>query len=138
MLDGQYTVDEIVQQLQAEAAVLRIYHALIRLESLGYLTEANDTLPQPVAAFWSALDIDPGVAMGKLRDTTIAVRAFGAVETDMLIVALASLHIRADETGDLTVVLTDDYLHRGLDEWNREALQHQKPWLLVKPVGVVM
>nr|MDJ0680746.1 TOMM precursor leader peptide-binding protein [Xenococcaceae cyanobacterium MO_167.B52] len=43
----------------------------------------------------------------------------------------------ADE-GDLTVVLTDDYLHPNLDEFNQQALKTKTPWMLVKPLGTIL
>ena len=38
--------------------------------------------------------------------------------------------------GNVTVVVTDDYLRPELAAWNARSLASGKPWLLVKPVGI--
>lgn len=143
LLDGQHNVDEIVQQLEAEVSLIGVYNALTRLESQGYLAEANQTLPSQQAAFWSLLDVDSATVLSKLKNTKVSVISFGKVETKEFISALIALNINVDEQADptetdLTIVLTDDYLHTGLSEFNQKAEAHQKPWLLVKPVGTVI
>ncbi|MBW4548529.1 MAG: TOMM precursor leader peptide-binding protein [Symplocastrum torsivum CPER-KK1] len=143
LLDGQHNVDDIVQHLEAEVSMLGVYNALTRLESQGYLAEADQTLPSQQAAFWSLLGTDSETALSKLKNTRVSVVSFGNVETKEFISALKSLNINVDEQADitetdLTIVLTDDYLQIGLSEFNQEAEARQKPWLLVKPVGTVI
>lgn len=143
LLDGQHNVDDIVQQLEAEVSLFGIYNALTRLESQGYLAEANQTLPSQQAAFWSLLDADSATVLSKLKNTKVSVVSFGKVETKEFISALRALNINVDEQADptetdLAIVLTDDYLQVGLSEFNQKAEAHQKPWLLVKPVGTVI
>jgi oxazoline/thiazoline synthase len=137
LLNGQHTVDEIVEQLKEHTSLFGVYHALTNLENQDYLTEAAD-IPNEIAAFWSLQGVDPSVAVNKLQDTTVSVAAFGAVKTEPLISALESLNIQVGDEGDFTVVLTDDYLQPGLDEFNSQALRSQKPWMLVKPVGATI
>lgn len=137
LLNGQYTVDEIVERLKAHKSLFGIYHALTNLESEGYLTEAVD-IPTEVAAFWSLQGIEPGIAFSKLQDTRVSVTAFGKVKTESIISALESLNIEVSNDGDFTVVLTDDYLQPGLAEFNSQSLLSQKSWMLVKPVGATI
>jgi ribosomal protein S12 methylthiotransferase accessory factor len=167
LLNGQHTVNEIVDRLKEHTSLFGIYHALTNLESQGYLTEAAD-IPDEVAAFWSLQGIDPSTAISKLQDTKVAVTALGAVKIEPFISALESLNIQASgellqnsaklpassfqsggnpkskiqnpksSEGDFTVVVTDDYLQLGLDEINSQALRTQKPWMLVKPVGATI
>ncbi|MBW4622954.1 MAG: TOMM precursor leader peptide-binding protein [Cyanosarcina radialis HA8281-LM2] len=168
LLNGRHTVNEIVDRLKEHTSILGIYHTLTNLESQGYLTEAVNALPDEVAAFWSLQGVDPGVAVSKLQDTRVAVKTFGAVKTEPFISALESLNIQVNREllknsaklpassfpsaanpkskiqnpksseGDFTVVLTDDHLQPGLDEFNSQALRSQKPWMLVKPVGATI
>ena len=143
LLDGQHNVDDIVQHLEAEVSMLGVYNALTRLESQGYLAEAEQTLPSQQAAFWSLLDTDSETALTKLKNTRVSVVSFGNLETKEFVSALRSLNINVEEPADvtetdLTIVLTDDYLQVGLSEFNQKAKAHQKPWLLVKPVGTVI
>lgn len=135
LLNGNHTVDEIVQQLKSETSVLAIYHALLDLENKGYLSEANSSIPDSEAAFWSLLDIDSTTAINKLQNTTISLFTCGNVEGESFQTALSALNIPMSSAGDLTVVLTDDYLQPNLAEFNSKALHNQKPWLLVKTVG---
>jgi oxazoline/thiazoline synthase len=137
LLNGQYTIDEIVEQLKEQVSVLGIYHALTNLERQGYLSEAAD-IPHEIAAFWSLQSVDPGIAVSKLQAAQVSVTAFGAVKTEPFISTLESLNIQVSDEADFTIVLTDDYLQPGLEPFNAHALYHQKPWMLVKPVGAVL
>ncbi len=91
--------------------------------------------PSSVAAFWDSLDVEQMSAASRLKSTVVSVTSFGAVSSQQLIATLESLNIQVAEEGDMAVVLTDDYLQVGLDEFNQKALQLQRPWMLVKPVG---
>ena len=137
LLNGQYTVDEIVEQLKAHTSIFGIYHTLTSLESQGYLTEAT-TAPNEIAAFWSLQGIDSRVAIRKLQAARVAVTAYGAVQANPLVSALDSLNIQISDEGDFSIVLTDDYLQPNLDTFNAHALRTQKPWMLVKPVGTTL
>lgn len=138
LLNGQHTINEILVQVKEQVSILGIYHALARLESQGYLTEADAVLPSGVAAFWSFQGVDSSLAARKLQNTKVAVTTSGAVETKPFISILESLNIQVSDAGDLTVVLTDDYLQVDLDGLNQEALRQQKPWMLVKAVGAII
>lgn len=143
LLNGQHNVDDIVRHLEAEVSMFGVYNALTRLESHGYLAEADPIMPSEQAAFWSLLDTDAATALSKLKNARVSVVSFGNVEIKEFISALKSLNINVDEQADLTqtdltIVLTDDYLQTGLSEFNKKAEARQKPWLLVKPVGTVI
>ncbi|MEA5574317.1 TOMM precursor leader peptide-binding protein [Calothrix sp. UHCC 0171] len=135
LLNGQNTVDEIAQKLQQQTSILGVYHALLRLESQGYLSDSKLDMSVEQGAFWSSLKTDSQVAASKLKTAKVAVKGIGKVSTQEFINALQSLDIQVSDEGNLTVILTDDYLQVGLDEFNQLALQTKKPWLLVKPVG---
>ena len=143
LMDGQHDVDAIAQQLASEVSIFGVYSALTRLESQGYLAEAETSLPTSQAAFWSALNVDATTALNKLKNAKVSVVSFGQIETKESIAALKSLKINVEENAeltetDLTVVLTDDYLQAGLSEFHQAAAARQRPWLLVKPVGTVI
>ena len=51
--------------------------------------------------------------------------------------ALTELGVRVvRRSGDLKVVLANDYLEERLDTINQRQLSDQKPWLLVQPSGI--
>jgi oxazoline/thiazoline synthase len=146
LLNGQHTVEDILDQVKEQASVLGVYLALTRLTSQDYLVEVNTTLSPEIAAFWSSQGVDSHLAAQKLQNTKVAIKAFGAVEAEPFASALKSLEIQVvdldnDPVGapiDLTVVLVDDYLQSGLEAFNQEALQRQTPWMIVKPIGTVI
>lgn len=137
-LDGHHTVDEIIDLLQKQASIAKIYYALMLMEKKGYIVEADGPVPPSDAAFWNFLDTDTKVAAKKLAETSISVTSFGDVPADQCITTLQSLGIKVCPDGDLGVILTDDYLQPGLDDYNRKSLASQRPWILVKPVGAVI
>lgn len=145
-LEGNYTVGEIISKLKEHVPFTSIYYALQKLKSKGYITEAVDNLPPNVAAFWSLLNIDPQVSCNRLQETCVSVTSLGNVPTEPLIVALKSLGIQVRDSQSeiqgfkksLTVVLTNDYLQPDLRQFNQAAIEANQPWVLVKPIGVVL
>ncbi|HBB33913.1 MAG TPA: adenylate cyclase [Cyanobacteria bacterium UBA8803] len=97
-----------------------------------------DELPAELATFWEILQVDYQEAMRRLHSTKLSVKSLGALPTQDFISSLESLHIQVVDEGDIEVVLTDDYLQDGLAELNQKALQNQRPWMLVKPVGTTI
>ena len=133
-LDGRHTVDEIVAGLQGEASFLGIYRALLLLAEKGYITENNENLPEEVAAFWSQL----GVAPPEAGTSGVSIVTYGKAQADPFIGALASLDIPVTASGSLSLVLTDDYLQPELEDFNREALRANRPWLLATSFAAAM
>ncbi|WP_424096669.1 TOMM precursor leader peptide-binding protein [Moorena producens] len=139
LIDGEHSVEEIINLLQGQASTAEIYYALMLMEKKGYIVENDNPMPSDmpseVAAFWNFLNVDHTTATSRLQSTKVSVRSFGTVPTQPLIAILESLNIQVAEEGEITVVLTDDYLQVGLDRFNHKALQSQGSWMLVKPVG---
>ncbi|HEY9617668.1 MAG TPA: TOMM precursor leader peptide-binding protein [Microcoleaceae cyanobacterium] len=147
LLNGQYTLEEIIQKLDEQVVPDHIDYVLDRLYEKGYLTDAAHTLTPQAAAFWSLLNVDPQVVSERLLHTQVFVSAVGAVDAQPLIEALQSMGIpvqqrQPDEptsgVNSLWIVLTDDYLQPELSHINKIALQTQQPWLLVKPLGGIL
>ncbi|MFP5270483.1 TOMM precursor leader peptide-binding protein [Coleofasciculus sp.] len=147
LLNGQYTIEQIVQKLDGEVPPDYIDYVLNRLAEKGYLTEAAPELSSEVAAFWSELGIAPPVAEQGLRQSvtlTTVGQAISEVTVAALKAALGDVGISVATATDagsptaLNVVLTDDYLQPELATINQQALERQQPWLLVKPVGSVL
>lgn len=136
LLDGGRTVEEIITCLRDHAPASEVFFALMRLRGKGYIVDAAPSLPLQQAAFWDALGVDSADAVRRLRETTVSVVSFGAIDPDPFRTLLTSLGVRIADEGACQVVLTDDYLHDGLAAFNQEALAHDRSWLLVKPVGM--
>lgn len=136
LLTGRQGLDDIVSALQGEVPVSAVWHALTELDRLGYLAEEIDGLSPGQAAFWSALGIAPSLASDRLAAAKLEVRTLGGLSPIPLTEQLETLGMTVRAGGELLVVLTDDYLREELAGINREALEHDLPWYLVKPTGV--
>nr|ANA85205.1 TrfD [Prochloron sp. L6] len=152
-LNGEYTREQIVEKLDGQVPEEYIDFVLSRLVEKGYLTEVAPELSLEVAAFWSELGIAPSVvAEGLKQPVTVTTAGKGIREGIVanLAAALEEAGIQVsdpkapkapkagDSTAQLQVVLTDDYLQPELAALNKEALERQQPWLLVKPVGSIL
>ncbi len=150
LIDSNRTVDDIVDEilphLLPESASIKdiiytgakTYYALMQMAKEGYLVESDDHLPSTLAVFCDHLNVDSSQVQHRLQTTKVAVETFGAVPAAEFISTLESLHIQVAEEGEIEVVLADDYLQEGLDAFNQQALQSQRPWMLVKPVGTIV
>lgn len=138
LIDGNRTVDQIINQLQGQVSAAEVYYALMLMEKDGYIIERDDRLPGEIAALADVLNVERNEAASRLQTTKIAVHTLGTVNPQPLLSRLESLNMQVRAVGDLEVVLTDDYLHEGLAEINQKALQSQRPWMLVKPVGTTL
>jgi len=77
LLNGKYTVDQIIDILEGQASIAEIYYALTLMENKGYITEANTDLPHDQLAFWSSLGMEPGAVAEKLQNNPVAVLSLG-------------------------------------------------------------
>jgi len=146
LLNGQSTLEEIIQQLAGQVAADHIHYVLASLQEKGYLTDAAYTLTPEAAAFWSLLGVDPQLVSDRLPHQ-VFVSAIGAVDAQPLTKSLQALGLAVQpwqqakpnpDVHSLLVVLTDDYLQPELRQINQKALQTQQPWLLVKPIGGIL
>jgi bacteriocin biosynthesis cyclodehydratase domain-containing protein len=135
LLDGQHTINEIIDCLRGQVSAAEVFYALDLLQQHGYVVDAAPSVPSEQAAFWELMGVDPQDAVRRLQETAISVISFGAIDSAPFQPMLASLGCRVSDDGKCWVVFTDDYLHDELDVLNREALARDRPWLLVKPVG---
>ncbi|HEY9653331.1 MAG TPA: TOMM precursor leader peptide-binding protein, partial [Coleofasciculaceae cyanobacterium] len=139
-INGQNTVDEIIESLQGQASAAEIYYALMVMEQKGYIVEADNEQQYSTAtqAFWNCLDVDEPEIQKRLKTTGVSLKSFGNIPTQDFLAILESLGIKIVEYGDIELIITDDYLRQELAQFNQKALQFQRPWLLVKPVGRVL
>ncbi|NEO42071.1 MAG: TOMM precursor leader peptide-binding protein [Moorea sp. SIOASIH] len=157
LIDGNRNNDEIIDTIQQSLLSDKKYfqetktffqdvfnvsvqaqYALLEMEKKGYLVEQENSLPPHLDIFCHHLNITPTVAHQRLQSTKVAVKTLGSVAAEDFIAMLESLNIQVADEGDLTVVVTDDYLEPKLDEFNQQALKSQSPWMLVKPLGTII
>lgn len=138
LIDGQRTVDQIVDLLQEQASLTEVYYALMLMEQKGLIVEKNDQLTAEVEAFCELLNVSSQEAINRLKTTRVSVTSCGSIPNKEFTSILESLNIQVSEAGDIEVVLVDDYLQESLAEINQKALQSQRPWMLVKPRGMLL
>jgi ribosomal protein S12 methylthiotransferase accessory factor len=138
LIDGQHTVDELIELLQEEVSVAEVYYALMLMEQKGYIVENNSVTSAGLEAFWDSLEVEAQNAIDRLNSTRVSITALGQIPTKEFISILKTLNIKVDGDGDIEVILTNDYLQDGLAEVNEKALQRKRPWMLVKPVGTTI
>jgi len=138
LLDGNHSIDEIVNQLQDRLPASYIYYGLSQLKNQGYLSNSDEFLSPSLQIFCEQLNISVETAHDRLQTTKVAVRAIGSISASELIETLESHQIQVSEDADLEVVLCDDYLQLDLAALNQLALQKSRPWLLVKPIGTII
>ena len=159
LIDGDRNIDEIIDTIQRSLlreqdqksvevnnsffqeildVSIKAQYALFQMEQKGYILQEDSSLPSHLEIFCNHLNINPAIAHQRLQTTKVAVKALGSVVAEDLIAILEPLQIQVADEGDLTVVLTDDYLDPRLDEFNQKALKSQSPWILVKPLGTIV
>ncbi len=147
LLNGQHTLEQIVEKLDGEVPPEYIDYVLDRLAEKGYITEVAPELSPEVAAFWSELGIAPPIAAQGLQQP-VTLTTVGENISEVTVAALTTAlrdmgswvqnSTDTDAPATLNVVLTDDYLQPELATINQQALELQQTWLLVKPVGSVL
>ncbi|MDB9419768.1 TOMM precursor leader peptide-binding protein [Microcystis aeruginosa CS-563/04] len=154
LIDGQRNLDEIIDILQLEflrnqeinpnnpnsfAIIinysLAIQKAIFQLYKRWFLLEIKELLPSNLAILCHHLQVSQSQALERLQSLKVTVKSLGSIPQQDLINILNSLQVQVADEGDLTIILTDHYLHPDLDSINQQALVSQKPWLLVNPLG---
>jgi oxazoline/thiazoline synthase len=134
-INGTLPSSGIVNSLIGKADVKEVENALLQLETRGLLIEADDSISDSEATFWWMQGIDPKIAASRLKNSEVSVRTFGKIAVEPFLEVLKTFGIRPVETGNVGIVITDDYLNRDLAEYNQESLNTDRSWILIKPVG---
>lgn len=113
-----------------------VFRVLDHLRAAGCLVGAEPEAPRQAVAFWENAGVAHAEAIARHGRRTVALRALGGAEAGPLPELLRQQGIRIAAEGDVTLVLTDDYLRPELRAWNAGALRDGRPWLLAKPVGL--
>jgi oxazoline/thiazoline synthase len=137
-LDGTHTVDEIAASLELFFPRERILKVLMHLQNSGYIEDANSSMDPSTAAFWNLNGFTCDKVDSSLAQTIVNVVSMGSIDDTLIIEKLQSLGVQTSSDGEITLVLTNNYLDPALSHINQAQLRDQRPWLLVKPVGGVI
>ncbi|MCB1743244.1 MAG: TOMM precursor leader peptide-binding protein, partial [Gammaproteobacteria bacterium] len=148
-------LENLLTQLSERFDVNAIYFALSQLDKRGYLTDASalEQLTRGARAFEEAL-LPAQASFDELPPLCVRIRTVGGIEHEHAARLLRSAGVQPQAAGSdpsaasdpasdprsatpLLVVMTDDYLHPDLADINQQMLEQGRPWLLVKPNGVV-
>jgi len=135
LIDGRRSADDITEELKGQLSAAEVHYVLKQLEKKHYLTAGNGSVRAAGQAYWHLQNIDPALAHQRLKQTTLSITVLGGIPCEPLQAALRSLGVRIGGRAQVGVVVTDDYLRSGLEEYNHESLRERRTWLLVKPVG---
>lgn len=135
-IDEGLTHDDIHVRLEHEgippvAARLTLSH----LEALNLIADVDSDPAE--APFW----YDAGSAGARAPHSgRVAVQALGGFNAALLRAALADAGLtlaEREQSADLLIVAAQNYLAPELQEIDRVCRRQRRPWMLIKPVGVV-
>ncbi|MCA9240069.1 MAG: TOMM precursor leader peptide-binding protein [Planctomycetales bacterium] len=135
-LDGR-PIEEVCQQLSEFATPAEVFYTVRNLDKRGFLCEQEESNLTPHAGMWTVQELDLPHTADLLAKTPVSITGLD-VDTAPLREMLLDLGVRVAEEGLLDIVVTSHYLHRDLQRINQNALETGKPWMLVKPHGVVV
>ncbi|MEV4558571.1 TOMM precursor leader peptide-binding protein [Kitasatospora sp. NPDC049285] len=138
LLDGTRTAEQIGAALDGTVPADKVGAGVDKLRAGGWVTAADPATDRPGAAFFEMAGQDGDTAMAALRTARVRVEVYGELDPAPFLAALAAAGVTVDQDAAFTVALTEDYLHPGLAERNRQALAEGRPWLLARPVGSIV
>jgi len=137
LLDGRHSLVDISKALTGKLTLPQIYFYLNELHKRGLLVEAHGAEAGEESAFFESFDASAAAVDARRQAFSVSARAVGGCSTADLEVALRTAGLTVGRSGDFLAVLTDDYLRPELAEINREMVEKKRPWMLIKPVGMV-
>lgn len=138
LIDGQRTLGQLVQALRGKLAEAQVIFGVEWLAAQGHLLAVPLAMTPDGAqarAFWAAAGFDGSAGLAPAQDVELL--ALGTTDLAHLPAALGQAGLLARNGAALRLVLVDDGLDPALAEVNRQALADGRPWLMLKPDGVV-
>jgi len=138
--NGGADIHRLTAGLADRLSDFEIFYILEVLEKKGYLTETVPDLPETTAAYWDTQGIDVGRMQAVLREKKVSIETVGPASVsafrEPFRQAFEQMGLNFGSSPELRVVITDNYQHDRLREINRQAIDENRPWMLVKPTGV--
>jgi oxazoline/thiazoline synthase len=142
LLDGELTAADLAERLDPEVpdASVLVADVLARLDAAGHLADGNDHPPE--AAWWEAAGLDSAHAGEAVAAARVVVHTAGDVPDADTVVSvlhwcgLDAVDSRAMErAGDLPLLLVEDYLWPGAEDFDLAMRAAGRPWVLAKAQG---
>jgi oxazoline/thiazoline synthase len=141
LIDGERTIETIVDELIESVPATEIYLGLLRLERDGFIEERDaQVLPPTEAAWWGMHGVSQADALEALRSFKVGIRSVGRVDDAPVRRLLHESGVvvapcNARDIG-LQIVVVDDYLQPELRGFDTEMRASDTPWLPIKPMGI--
>ncbi|HNY11781.1 MAG TPA: TOMM precursor leader peptide-binding protein [Candidatus Wallbacteria bacterium] len=135
LMDGKRSCHEIADMLSENFYPAEVYYAFEIMEKKGYITEDSPCFNAEEKKFWNSLGFHTKDVEEKLKNTHLSLISIG--NHRKMASLLKKYKIEVSSESKFMVVITDDYMHESLSEINRENLKTCRPWLLVKPSGLI-
>jgi len=141
LIDGERTVDAIVDELIESIPATEIYLGLLRLERDGYIEDRDaQVLPPAEAAWWAMHGLAQADVLQALRLRAVSVRSVGRVDDAAVrrLLHESGVMVAANDRSDigLQIAVVDDYLRPELRRLDAQMRSNGIPWFPVKPVGL--
>src|SRR5262249_10762576 len=127
----------IVRELSRKFPPDKIGEAVTRLVERRYLVRKTSSLADAGAAYWASFGLAPDVAAQNFRKCRVRIQSINVKSAKELGAALRKLGVRVVKgSGDLTVIVVNDYFEGQLAKVNRKHLSGRSAWLLVQASGI--
>lgn len=124
--------EELLQGCSSFIEVQEVLHTINQLEDEGYITTNPILFPSEESAYWESFGYNLKQLASVFKNKSISLINISQQNITELENACIKTGIQFSKNPDLTIVITNDYLHSDLDLFNTKSLQDKKPWLLVK------
>ncbi|WP_326984311.1 TOMM precursor leader peptide-binding protein [Chryseobacterium sp. MYb264] len=136
-LNGDKSVDDIIQHLNGVVDIQQVLYVLSVLEEKKYIFEARNTLSVAESAFWSSLGVEEAVVHKNKKEARVRIYTYGTAESSNFIRQMDAGGLSVvQEAENIAVILTDDYLQDGVPEKARDLWYQNIPFLICKPNGI--
>src|SRR6202044_363312 len=135
--NGGRSFRDLFGELEPKYPSDKIQEAFTRLLDRRYLVLTSSASKGTASAYWASLGLPLETAQKNLQNCRVSITSKDVQGAKQLESALRELGVRiVKRSGDLTVMLVNDYLDEDLAELNKQHLSKRTPWLLVQPSGI--
>ena len=138
LLDGRRTWQDIVSLLEPVQGRDETLASFEILRRCNHVEEAVAPHLQPYQIYWTELGLNATKTTTLVSSHPLHVIGLGA-DINSVVSGLRSFGfaVNATPTGALLIVVADDYQNRALEAINLQSLSLGRPWILLKPYGLV-
>ncbi|MCL2108766.1 MAG: TOMM precursor leader peptide-binding protein [Oscillospiraceae bacterium] len=135
---GVGDTDSLIERLCDDVSAAHLYFYVGELTKHRIICEPCEGLPLSEVAFWEEIAIPAASVEKLLSNATIEIKTVNYnFPIDEFREACVAAGLKIGTSGDVRVVITEDYESAELEEINKDALLSGKPWMLVKPSGAI-